>query len=96
VLAREGLVVVAATVSSQTGEVVGDIEVIGRGWSEDRLTDKHLAELKKAVVAAIQDATLRGAKDWGTLKRQVRSAVSRFLQRSGAGRPMVIPVVIEV
>lgn len=95
-LAREGFVVVAATVSSRSGEIVGEVEVVGRGWREHRLGDSDLEGLKKAVAGAIRDATLRGASDWGTLKRQVRTTATRYLRKAGLGRPLVVPVVIEV
>jgi ribonuclease J len=95
-IVREGVVVVVVTVSAQTGEVMGEVEVVGRGWREEQLETTELDALKDEVAAAVREATQRGATDWGTLKRQVRTVTTQFLRRSGTGRPLVIPVVIEV
>ncbi len=95
-IAKEGMVVVVVTVSAQSGEVMGEIEVVGRGWRDDLLGADRLAELKESVRSAVETVTRRGVTDWGTLKREIRSSASEFLRKQGTGRPLVIPVVIEV
>lgn len=95
-LARAGMVVIVVTVSAQTGDLIGDVEVVGGGWRDALLGDDDVAALKEAVADVVGDAGRRGATDWGTLKRRVRTAAADFLRRSGTSRPLVIPVVIEV
>ncbi len=96
-IAREGLLVVVVTVSAQTGALAGDVEIVGKGWrAEYSLDEKGLASLKRRVAEAVEESTTKGVAEWGTLKRLVRSAATEQLRKAGGGRPMIIPVVIEV
>ncbi|MER3395209.1 MAG: ribonuclease J [Acidimicrobiia bacterium] len=95
-IAREGVVVVVVTVSAQTGELMGEVEVEGRGVRNGAMGGNELEELKAQVASAVEETARRGVRDWGTLKRTVRSTAGQFLRKSGTGRPLVVPVVIEV
>jgi ribonuclease J len=95
-LAEEGVVVVIVTVATQSAELVGDPEIVTRGWIYAPEAESLLDEARLAVRAEVEEAIAEGATDFETLKRHTRSAMGRFINKSTKRRPIVIPVVIEV
>jgi ribonuclease J len=96
VLSEEGVVVVIVTVDSQTNEIVGEPEIVTRGWVYAPEAEPLLDEAKAQVRAEVEAALAEGAVDVETLKRHTRSAMGRFINKTTKRRPIVIPVVIEV
>lgn len=95
VLAEEGVVVVVATVDSQTNEVITGPEIITRGWvyapEADDLLDEAESTVRKALERALKDG-VRGIDD---LEREVRRATGKFVSDRTKRRPMIVPVVME-
>ncbi len=93
-LANDGLVVIVVAVDHQTGLVVGDIDVVARGFAD---LEKS-ADLRGRVVDAVYDAIGREAHpvEWNDLHDLVKDEVSKLLYRETRQRPMVLPVAVEV
>ena len=95
VLAEEGVVVVIATVDSETGEVITGPEIITRGWVYAPEADDLLDEAEDKVRAALERAVRDGVKDIESLEREVRRATGKFVNERTKRRPMIVPVVME-
>ncbi|MGH9278049.1 MAG: ribonuclease J [Acidimicrobiales bacterium] len=95
VLADEGFVVVIVTVDAHTGEVVGNPEIITRGWVHAPEAEALLDEARDQVVKSLSDTPAEGTVDVEAIKRRVRQAVGRFVNERTRRRPMIVPVVVE-
>lgn len=95
VLAEEGVVVVIATVDSETAEVITGPEIITRGWVYAPEADDLLDEAEDAVRAALVRALRDGVRDIDGLEREVRRATGKFVNERTKRRPMIVPVVME-
>lgn len=95
VLAEEGVVVVIATVDSETAEVIYGPEIITRGWVYAPEADDLLDEAESTVRAALEKALRNGTRDIETLERDVRRATGKFVNERTKRRPMIVPVVME-
>ena len=93
-LANDGLVVIVVAVDHQTGLVVGDVDIVARGFAE---LDKS-SDLRGRAVEAVYDAIGREkhAVEWNDLHDLVKDEVSKLLYRETRQRPMVLPVAVEV
>ena len=93
-LAEEGVVVVVATVDTESRTVITGPEIITRGWvyapEADDLLDEGEAVIAKALVAALND----GVVDIDSLERDVRRAAGKFVNERTKRRPMIVPVVM--
>jgi ribonuclease J len=96
VLSEEGVVVVVVTVDAKSGEVLTGPEIITRGWVFAPEAEDLLEEARQAVLDGINRATEKGGHDYETLRRQVRSALGKFVNERTRRRPMIVPVVMEV
>jgi len=97
VLAEDGIVVVLVTVDLTGAAVVGEPEVITKGWVHE--TDSmDLIDGCSAAVHKGLDKALASAKrsDLEALQQTVRRAAGTFVKERTRRRPMIVPVVIEV
>jgi ribonuclease J len=95
-LANDGMFMIVVQVDKQTGRIVGNPEIITRGFvhgnEEDPIIDEAIRRLRQAVDQPGADRISEVA----LLKSQIKDSVSRFLYEQTKRRPMVFPVVVEV
>ncbi len=93
-LATDGMVVVILAIERKTGRIVGEPEVVSRGFVDIEESEDLLERTRKMVVAAL-DGTDRIA-EWGVVNTKVKDAIAQFLYEETRRRPMVLPVSVEV
>jgi ribonuclease J len=93
-LANDGMFLVVVTVDKQTGRLIGEPQVITRGFVDD-LADPVIGAAAQRVVKAIARPE-EHTSEVALLKSQIKDGLSRFLYEQTRRRPMVFPVVVEV
>jgi ribonuclease J len=96
VLAEEGVVMAVATVDLKRGEVVGQPQIVTRGWAYDHDTEALLDEARIQVTKALVQALASGTHDHETLNRVARKAMGRLVGDRTRQRPMIVPVIVTV
>lgn len=96
VLARDGMVVVIATVESKTGALVGSPDIISRGFVYLKENKKLIEEVREKVRRIIRDKDPQSPIDNMLARNRIRNEIGEFLFRRTERRPMILPVVIEV
>jgi ribonuclease J len=95
-LSADGIFIVVATVSEQTGESVVPPEVIFRGVpfleQADGVVDEIRAEVERSLAAAAQE----GIREIDLLQEELHDDLATFVYERLKRRPMVLPVVVEV
>jgi ribonuclease J len=94
-LANDGIFMIVVTVDKQTGAVLGQPEIITRGFVHGNEQDPMFAEAIKRVLMAVENPGDH-ISEIALLKSQIKDAVSRYLFEQTKRRPMVFPVVVEV
>ena len=96
-LSKDGMFVIIAVVSRQTGKVQGSPDIISRGFVYLRESKGLLRNTRKKVVEIInKTAGSGGAVNWSYVKDEIRNRIGEFLFTATQRRPMILPVVIEV
>ena len=98
-LAEDGMVVVIATVDGHSGEIIGDPDIISRGFiymkEHQQLVQETREEIRKVIAKHI--GTQRGMEqNWAHVKEAVRDDIGQFLFQKTERRPMILPVIVEV
>lgn len=93
-LANDGMFLVVVTVDKQTGRLIGEPQIITRGFVDD-LADPVIGAAAQRVVKAIARPE-EHTSEVALLKSQIKDGLSRFLYEQTKRRPMVFPVVVEV
>ncbi len=95
-MADDGMIVVIATIDAKTGAIIGNPDLISRGFvhmKENRdLIEKTRAKVKKIV----KDKNPMSAADDDYIKNKIRNEIGQFLFQATKRRPMVLPVIIKV
>ena len=95
-LASDGLVIIVVARRAQDGQIVGEPEVLFRGFAHAGDLDELTEKAKKRVVEALGGAEMTQASDITVVKTRVHDVVQKFLHKEAGRRPMVLPVVVDV
>jgi ribonuclease J len=94
-LAEEGVVVVALTVDIGSRKVVSEAEIATKGW-RDPGDAELIVELQDEARRAIEAALAQGNTESESLRKELRSAVGRRINRETKRKPMIVPVITEI
>ncbi len=96
VMSSSGVLVLLFKIYSESKRLVGDPDVISRGFlygSEHQEINREIVETAKK---AYEEELNRGVKERKDLKRAVTGALFRYFDRKLDREPMVIPLMVEV
>jgi ribonuclease J len=95
-LSADGIFIVVATVSEQTGESVAPPEVIFRGVPFIEQADELVDEIRAEVELSLSRAASDGVRETDLLQQELHDDLAAFVYDRLRRRPMVLPVVVEV
>jgi ribonuclease J len=95
-LSDDGIFIVVATISEQTGESVVDPEVIFRGVPFIEQADGLVNDIRGEVEASLRRAVTDGIREIDLLQQELHDDLATFVYDRLRRRPMVLPVVVEV
>ncbi|MDE6302319.1 MAG: ribonuclease J, partial [Clostridia bacterium] len=89
-LAEYGMLIVLAAVNLESGKIVGDVDVVARGFN---LTDEVEKSIHAAVIEGVSNADLDKA-DVDEYARAVKKSVRKLFYRDRQF-PIIIPVIVK-
>ncbi len=95
-LSADGIFIVVATVSEQTGESVAPTEVIFRGVPFIEQADGIVQEIREEVERSLRAASTGGIREIDLLQQELHDDLATFVYERLRRRPMVLPVVVEI
>jgi ribonuclease J len=93
-LANDGMVVIILAIEKATGRIVGQPEIVSRGFVDIEESEEMMVRTREMVVASLEGAA--HIAEWGVVNTKVKDAISQFLYNETRRRPMVLPVAVEV
>ena len=94
-MSADGVVMVTVPVEKATGEVVGDIDIISRGFVFMKESDELIGEAKEVIRKALEDHP-GPVTDFRFVKRHVSDKLEKFLFDATGRRPLILPVIVEI
>lgn len=95
-LAEDGMLVVIATVDGKTGDLVGNPDIISRGFVYMKGSQRLIEETRNRVKKILHDKNPKSSANDSYMKNKIRDDIGQFLFHKTQRRPMILPVVIEV
>jgi ribonuclease J len=95
-LSDDGIFIVVATISEQSGESVVPPEVIFRGVPFIEQADGLVEEIREEVEKSLTRAVAEGIREIDMLQLELHDELAAFVYDRLRRRPMVLPVVVEV
>ena len=90
-LAEDGIIIIAATIDKETGEVISGPDVVTRGFVYVRESEQLMEESRRLC-----DCMYEHVRDFGTIRNRLRDEISRLTFSRTKRSPMVLPIIMEV
>lgn len=97
-LAQDGLIVIVATLSEDTGMLLSGPDVVSRGFVYVRESESLMEEARTVANTAIMEG-LKGKGsyvDRMALKKRIKDDMTKFLYAKTGRKPMILPVIMDV
>ena len=88
VLARDGFLIVSVNVDNSTGRVMGEPEIVTRGFVYLRESEQLLQAIRERSSAVMSDGNLNGNR-----QNVLEDSVSKFVFNETGRRPMVFSII---
>jgi ribonuclease J len=96
-VAAEGIVVAVVAINQQTGALVGEPEIIPRGFVADPEQSNALfREAALVLRELIASTSVEERSDQGLMTEKVRIELRRLFKKRTGQRPLVLPVLMEI
>jgi ribonuclease J len=96
-LAGDGVVVAVVAINRQTGTLVGEPEMVARGFVVDEGEETSIFRDAAGVVAdCIAASSVEERTDHGLMTEKLRVELRRFFKKRSGRRPLVLPVLMEI
>ena len=96
VMSEDGMIVVIATIDSKASDIIGNPDIISRGFVYMKENKELIEKTRMKVKKLVKSSNVRTQIDVDHLKNKIRNDVGQFLFTRTKRRPMVLPVVIRV
>ncbi|HSX58476.1 MAG TPA: ribonuclease J [Candidatus Saccharimonadales bacterium] len=94
VLAEEGIVVVILTIDKHRSQIIGEPDIVSRGFVYMKQSEPLIKEATSVVKKSLGDD--KKVKNWMSVKEKVTNDLERFLYQKTQRKPMVVPVIVDV
>ena len=95
-LSEGGIVIAACKIYKESRRLVGDPDVLSRGFIYGSELNDVTNEAVKVVRKAYEDTQATGEKDRKVYKKAINSALHRYFRRKLNREPMIVPLMVEV
>lgn len=95
-LAEDGMIVVVASMSSETGDLVSGPDIITRGFVYVKESEGLMEELRQVAMEALERCHERKLRDWTSIKSEIKNDLSGYLYKKTKRNPMILPVIMEI
>jgi ribonuclease J len=95
-MAEDGMLVIIATISRKTGELVHNPDMISRGFVYMKENKKLIEMTRQKAKKILKDHNPKTAPDEQMIRERIRNEIGKFLFQKTEKRPMILPVLIEV
>ena len=95
-MANDGMVTLVVSINAKTGELHAPPEIVSRGVRGFDSTNGFSEDARRIVTAAVTGASRDTLADESLLKEHIRVELKRFIQKRTGGRPVIMPVILQV
>lgn len=95
-LSEDGVIVVVLSLAKETNALVGQPEIISRGFVYVRESGDLMAQIRAVAADCIAVCSKNNIRDWNTIKSHVKNKISELLFNETKRNPMIIPIIMDV
>ncbi len=96
VMSEDGMLVVIATIYTKTQKLVGNPDIISRGFIYMKDNKDLVEKTRKKIRDIVEKNNPKTKADEDFIKNKLRNDLGQFLFQKTKRRPMILPVIIKV
>lgn len=95
-LAADGIIIIVATIDSETGDVISGPDIVSRGFVYVRESEELINSVRDRALHIIDETYNSRYRDWNSIKTALRDEISHMLYEKTKRSPMILPIIMEV
>ena len=95
ILSQDGALIIVSHVNPKSREILGDIEIVTKGFVYVQESEELLLEVKKLFMEVSEKFLESKYINWNDYKREVRNKINHFIYQETKRSPITIPVIIS-
>ncbi|MCM1523481.1 MAG: ribonuclease J [Ruminococcus sp.] len=95
-LAEDGLIVVVATIESESNTILAGPDILSRGFVYVRESEEMMEAAKDVLKKTLEECLTGGVRDWNSIKSGLRDALSDYIYMKTKRSPMILPIIEEI
>jgi len=95
-LAEDGLIVVVATIESESGTILAGPDILSRGFVYVRESEEMMEAAKAVVKKVLLNCLSGGVTDWNSIKSGIMDELNEYIYMQTKRNPMILPIIEEV
>ncbi len=96
ILGKEGFVIATVQISKKDNEILGDPQIVSKGWVSAQAANRLEEEIAIAVKKGVQKTLLNEDVTDQDLEQRVRRITGSLVNELTGRRPMIVPIVRKV
>jgi len=93
-MSEHGMIVIISTIKMSTGELVGNPDIISRGFIYMNANKKLVEDIRLKVKETLKDSDPLTPANQTYIKDKVREDITKFIYKRTHRSPMVLPVIL--
>ncbi|WP_026391397.1 ribonuclease J [Haploplasma modicum] len=95
ILAEDGALIIVAHVNPRKKEIVGDVEIVTKGFVYIKEAEELLNQIKETFLETSKDHLNNKYINWNDFKKDVRNDLAKFIYTETRRNPIIIPVIVS-
>jgi len=95
-LAQDGLIIVVATIESESGTILAGPDIVSRGFVYVRESEELMNQARALLSKTLQQCLDNDTKEWNAIKTKLKDVLSDFIFSKTKRTPMILPVIMEI
>ena len=95
-LSEDGLFTVVIPLNKKTGALLGQPEIISRGFVYIKSSEELIADTKNLVKGLAAQFEQSSRSEWSGIKNNIRTALKNELYHKTKRTPIILPIIIEI
>ena len=95
-LSQDGIIIIVATIDTQSGYVISGPDIVSRGFVYVRDNEELMNAARDVACHVIDEYYDKRYRDWNAVKTKMRDEISRLMYERTKRSPMILPIFMEI
>lgn len=95
-LSADGIIIIVATIDSETGDILCGPDIVSRGFVYVRESEELINSARDLACRVIDETYNSRYHDWNSVKTSLKDEISHMMYEKTKRNPMILPIIMEI